>query len=191
MAGIATLEFAPIAKPLSELQLDAVDLDVTVVRGSVPVADYTSTREHLTVTFAEPLAAGKRCSLEIEYTAEPREGLYFRTPELGYPRKTLTCYPRRTATGTTLVPLPRLSKRTLHDRNDLPRAGRHDGPFQRPVVCRGRGCGRHEDCALAAGEAARLLFDYARSRLFLEAGRFGSRSAAGVLLAADRRRTRG
>ncbi len=85
VAGTATLDFVPIAKPLSELQLDAVDLDVTAVRGSVPVADFTVTREHLTVTFAKPLAAGQRCSLEIDYSAEPHEGLYFRTPELGYP----------------------------------------------------------------------------------------------------------
>lgn len=85
VAGTATLEFAPIAKPLSELRLDAVDLNVKAVRASVPVADFTVTREHLTVTFTKPLAAGQRCSLEVDYSAEPRAGLYFRTPEIGYP----------------------------------------------------------------------------------------------------------
>ena len=87
VAGTATLEFAPIAKPLDELQLDAVDLNITAVRASVPIADYTSTREHLTVTFAEPLAVGQQCSLEVEYSAEPREGLYYRTSEMGYPEE--------------------------------------------------------------------------------------------------------
>lgn len=85
VAGTATLEFTPIGKSLSKLQLDAVDLKVTAVRGSMEVADYTATREHLTITFAKPLVVGQRCSLEIDYSAEPREGLYFRTPEMGYP----------------------------------------------------------------------------------------------------------
>jgi len=85
VVGTATLDFTPIAKPLSELKLDAVDLNVTAVRGSAAVADFTVTRQHLTITFAQPLAVGQRYSLEIDYSAEPREGLYFRTPELGYP----------------------------------------------------------------------------------------------------------
>ena len=85
VAGTATLEFSPIAKPLEELQLDAIDLDVSAVRASVEVSDYTVTREHLTITFAEPISAGERVRLEVDYSAEPREGLYFRTAEMGYP----------------------------------------------------------------------------------------------------------
>ena len=85
VSGTATLEFAPIAKPLDELQLDAVDLDVKAVRGSVPIADFSTTRNHLTITFARPIEPGEQCSLEIEYAAEPRDGLYFRTTDLGYP----------------------------------------------------------------------------------------------------------
>lgn len=85
VAGTATLTFTPIGKPLDELQLDAIDLSVKAVRSSARVEDFTSSREHLTVTFTEPLAVGEQYSLEIEYSAEPREGLYFRTPEMGYP----------------------------------------------------------------------------------------------------------
>lgn len=85
VAGTATLDFSPIGKPLAELQLDAVDLNVANVRGSVPIEDFTVTREHLTVTFAEPLAVGQRVTLEVDYSAEPRQGLYFRTPDMGYP----------------------------------------------------------------------------------------------------------
>ncbi len=85
VAGTATLEFTPIGKPLAEWQLDAIDLDVKAVRGSVEVVDFVASRKHLTITFAKPIAVGEKCTLEIDYSAEPREGLYFRTPEQGYP----------------------------------------------------------------------------------------------------------
>lgn len=85
VSGTATLEFTPIGKPLTEWQLDAIDLEVEAVRGSVEIQDYTSSREHLTVTFAQPIPVGQKCVLEIDYSAEPREGLYFRTAQQGYP----------------------------------------------------------------------------------------------------------
>ncbi len=85
VTGTTTLEFTPIGKPLTEWQLDAIDLDVKAVRGSVEIEDFTVSRKHLTVTFAKPIAVGEKGTLEIDYSAEPREGLYFRTPEQGYP----------------------------------------------------------------------------------------------------------
>ena len=85
IAGTATLQFAPIGKPLSQLRLDAVHLDIAEVRSSIPIADHSSTTEDLTVTFSRPIAVGEHCELVIRYSAEPRQGLYFRTPELGYP----------------------------------------------------------------------------------------------------------
>ena len=92
VSGTATLEFAPIGKSLTEWQLDAIDLDVKAVRGSVEIADYTSSREHLTVTFAKPIPVGQKCTLEIDYSAEPREGLYFRTVDQGYPAEDTHLY---------------------------------------------------------------------------------------------------
>ncbi len=92
VAGTATLEFAPIGKPLTELRLDAIDLDVKAVRGSVEIVDHTATREHLTVTFAKPVAVGARVSLEIVYAAEPKRGLYFRTAQQGYPAEDTHLY---------------------------------------------------------------------------------------------------
>src|SRR5207247_3810189 len=38
----------------------------------------------ITVTFAGPIPAGKEASVTIAYRAEPTQGLYFRTPEMGY-----------------------------------------------------------------------------------------------------------
>ena len=85
VAGTATIEFTPVGKPLHELRLDAVHLNIHDLRSTVPVADTTATTEHLTITFSSPIPPGERCRLDIDYSAEPKQGLYFRTAELGYP----------------------------------------------------------------------------------------------------------
>ena len=85
VTGTATLDFAPIGKPLTEFRLDAVHLEVSDLRSSVPVANYSSTTDELVITFARPLNVGEKCTLAIDYSAEPRQGIYFRTPEQGYP----------------------------------------------------------------------------------------------------------
>jgi aminopeptidase N len=84
VAGKAVLTFQPIAKPLPELRLDAVDLDVQSVTSTEKVLGYQITDKKLVITFAEPIAAGKETSVTITYSAEPVHGLYFRTPEMGY-----------------------------------------------------------------------------------------------------------
>ena len=84
IAGTATIEFAPVGKPLSELKLDAVNLDIREVRSSTSVADYSSSAKDLVIVFEKPIAVGERHTVEILYAAEPRQGLFFRTPELGY-----------------------------------------------------------------------------------------------------------
>lgn len=84
VAGTATLQFAPIAKPIKKLELDAVDLEVAAVRGSQPVEDYSVDRENLTIVFAEPVPVDADAWVEIDYSAEPKKGLYFRTREMGF-----------------------------------------------------------------------------------------------------------
>ena len=76
--------FKPIAKPLEELSLDAVDLTVDSVEASEAVANYQVTDEKLIVTFAKPVPADKEVTVKIASRAEPVQGLYFRTPEMGY-----------------------------------------------------------------------------------------------------------
>ena len=87
VAGTTTLTFAPISKPVEEITLDAELLDVSKVDASVPLADYVVTDHHLTLVFAEPITVGQEVDVAITYTAEPKKGLYFRTPELGYPEE--------------------------------------------------------------------------------------------------------
>ncbi|SPE56434.1 Peptidase M1, membrane alanine aminopeptidase [Verrucomicrobia bacterium] len=82
--GQATIQFRPLAKPVQELKLDAVDLNVSAVTGTEKIQAYQITQENLIITFAEPISAEHEASVTITYQAEPTQGMYFRTPEQGY-----------------------------------------------------------------------------------------------------------
>jgi aminopeptidase N len=84
IAGKATLSFKPIAKPLAELRLDAVDLNIQKVDSAAKIQGYEAAADKLVVTFAEPIPPGQETAVTIEYSAQPSKGLYFRTPEMGY-----------------------------------------------------------------------------------------------------------
>ena len=84
VSGKATFKFKPIARPLQELDLDAVDLAVESVTATEKILSYQATDEKIIVTFADPIPPDKEASVTVTYQAEPRQGLYFRTPEMGY-----------------------------------------------------------------------------------------------------------
>jgi aminopeptidase N len=85
IAGRALLRFKPIAQPLRELRLDAIDLSVTNLAATDKVSGWQVTREKIVVSFDPPLPPDREASVTIDYRAQPTEGLFFRTPELGYP----------------------------------------------------------------------------------------------------------
>jgi aminopeptidase N len=84
ITGTAVITFKPIAKPLEELKLDAVDLNVDSVDATAAIANYQVTDDQIIVTFKDPIAADKETKVTVNYHAEPQKGLYFRTPEMGY-----------------------------------------------------------------------------------------------------------
>ncbi len=84
--GTATLRAKPIGKPLDQLTLDGVNLTVSRLTSTEPVADYQVTETGIEINFKKSIAPGKEFQIEITYSAEPRKGLYFRTPRNGYPR---------------------------------------------------------------------------------------------------------
>ncbi len=84
VSGKTTLQFKPIAKPLQELRLDGVNLMVHSVDASEKVQSFQATDTTVIVTFENPIAVGKESRVTIVHSAEPRNGLYFRTPEMGY-----------------------------------------------------------------------------------------------------------
>ncbi len=85
--GEVTLTFKPIAKPLDELRLDGVDLTVAEVSSTAKIKAYQNTGKEIVVTFVEPILAGRETRLTVRYSAQPREGLYFRVPSNGYRRE--------------------------------------------------------------------------------------------------------
>jgi aminopeptidase N len=84
ITGTTTIKFAPISKPLIELRLDAIDLDVSSVTSSAKIEGYSVTDKAITITFEPAVPVGAETTVTIVYGAEPKKGLYFRTPEMGY-----------------------------------------------------------------------------------------------------------
>jgi aminopeptidase N len=84
IAGNTTIKFAPISRPLSELRLDAIDLDVSSVKSSAKIEGYSVTDEAIIITFEPAVPVGDETTVTVVYEAEPKQGLYFRTPEMGY-----------------------------------------------------------------------------------------------------------
>lgn len=85
IAAQAELTFAPLAEPVRALRLDAVGLRIESVTGSSAIKEFDATDRKLTILFREPIEPGAVTTVTVKYTAEPKRGLYFRTPELGYP----------------------------------------------------------------------------------------------------------
>lgn len=85
--GTASITAKVIAKPVEVLRLDAINLNVKEVRcDGANVEDFISTREDLQIAFADPVPPDTELTLHIDYSAQPIKGLYFRTPEMGYPK---------------------------------------------------------------------------------------------------------
>lgn len=84
VAGQASLRFKPIAKPFREMRLDAIDLTITNVTATVPIQGWQVTEKQVAITFKEPINTDQEATVTIQYRVQPRRGLYFRTPEMGY-----------------------------------------------------------------------------------------------------------
>lgn len=86
VSGTSSITAKPIAEPVSVLKLDAVDIHVNAVRcEGGTVSDFISTRDSLQIVFDKPLQVGEEFRVDIDYFAQPNAGLYFRTPDMGYP----------------------------------------------------------------------------------------------------------
>ena len=92
VAGTATLKFKPNITPARELKLDAVDLKVESVTATEKIQAWQVTKDHLVITFAQPIPAGHEASVSVVYHAQPELGLYFRTPEMGYKAGDTHCF---------------------------------------------------------------------------------------------------
>ncbi len=84
LVGIATLDFSPIAKPVSQLRLNAKDLQIHEITSGQAIAAHQQTEEFLEITFAEPIPASAKAQVVIKYEAMPKKGLFFRSAAMGY-----------------------------------------------------------------------------------------------------------
>lgn len=82
--GTATLRFIPVMQPLRVVQLDAVDLRVHSLESDFGVQNWEATPDHILITFTEPVPLDREVAVTIQYDCQPQEGLFFRTPEMGY-----------------------------------------------------------------------------------------------------------
>lgn len=82
---LMTMRFKPIALPLDKLELDAVDLRIAKIEVTgAKLADQIIADEKLTLVFATPIAPDSEVTVTISSSTEPKNGLYFKTPEMGY-----------------------------------------------------------------------------------------------------------
>ena len=84
VTGTTTLEFKPISTPVSLLTLDAVDLTIQNIESEHPIHDWHLGDDRLVIHFETPIPVDKGASISITHEAQPRKGLYFRTPDMGY-----------------------------------------------------------------------------------------------------------
>lgn len=87
VTGQVTIHFSPVAEKLTRLELDAVNLTIqTVSAEGAKVKGHSTSKDKLLVDFAEPIPATGEATLTVSYTCQPEHGIYFRTPEMGYPQ---------------------------------------------------------------------------------------------------------
>jgi aminopeptidase N len=84
VAVVTRIAFKPLAQTTSELRLDATKLSIDEVTATEAVQAWNNTDQQLVITFAKPLPSDRETTVTIRSRAEPKQGLYFRTPEMGY-----------------------------------------------------------------------------------------------------------
>ena len=81
------IRFSPIGMELRTLELDAVDLAIDSVEATQAVKSFQMTSDDkLEITFAKAIPVGTETTVTIQHHCEPRQGWYFRTEAMGYPK---------------------------------------------------------------------------------------------------------
>jgi aminopeptidase N len=85
LAATMQMSLSPIGLPLRKFELDAVGLEIAKVQAEPPLAEWQNTGEKLVLWFREDVAPETPVQLSVTYSVTPTDGIYFRTPEMGYP----------------------------------------------------------------------------------------------------------
>ena len=92
VSGTSELRFSPIAKAVRVLALDAVDLTIESVESTHELEGHSVEDTKLVLTFKKPIKPSEEAVVTVTYSAQPDTGLYFRTPEMGYPETDVQCW---------------------------------------------------------------------------------------------------
>ncbi len=86
ISGACKTKLVPVREGISALHLDAKEMRVSGVTLDGVKVPFEHDGEVITVTSPGPLAIATH-ELRVEYSAEPRQGVYFIAPDEGYPDK--------------------------------------------------------------------------------------------------------
>ena len=84
IAGEVVLKFKVVGTPLEEIRLNAVELNILATASSEKGFKHHVTSDEIVFNFSPALAPGHEGQISVQYTAEPRRGVYFRTRAMGY-----------------------------------------------------------------------------------------------------------
>ena len=88
--GTCTIQLNPVRSGITQLTLDAVELEIKSVKVGKTKQHFDYDGEQLQIFLAEPSQIGNPIQLIITYTVQnPRRGLYFIKPDKHYPDKPL------------------------------------------------------------------------------------------------------
>ena len=89
VSGTVTTEFSALFEQLREITFDAAELQIERVglTGGTPNLDYWSDGETLHVRLDRTYAYGETFRVEVQYHAQPRDGLHFIGPDEGNPER--------------------------------------------------------------------------------------------------------
>ncbi len=85
--GQCSIRLVALGRARHYFELDAVEMQITRVSADDDDLQYTHDGRCLRIHFAEELALGKVCTVDIDYQATPRRGIYFVGPDQHYPDK--------------------------------------------------------------------------------------------------------
>ena len=87
ISGTATHRLSAIAGPLERIEFDAAEMEIRAVRAGGEPATFETSDSKLRISMPRALGAGEEIDIAIDYSAQPRRGLYFVGPDAGYPNK--------------------------------------------------------------------------------------------------------
>ena len=84
--GKVTHKVSAVGRKISSVELDAAELSIASIKvNDKEISNYETRSRSVLIPLGFEMAAGNQTELQIEYSARPRRGLYFREPNKDFP----------------------------------------------------------------------------------------------------------